>query len=358
MRLVRLGLIGCGRIARAVHLPILQRISGAQIVALAEPIESSRVAAAELAPGASLFNSWQELIDRASIDAVVICLPPHLHAPCAIAAFSAGLHVYLEKPLAPTLAASERVIAEWQRAGTVGMIGFNFRFHPQVIDVRERIRTGAIGRPIAVRSVFSILPHTIPEWKRALNSGGGALLDLGSHHTDIACYILDDKAERAFASARSLQGEHDNAALQLEMSSGVVMQTFVSLGGTEEHRIEIFGTGGKLVVDRTELLRPLFMPATLRGARFHRILRAISALDPRLLLRSPGVESSFQTALATFVHAAAGGSFSGPDLADGARSLAMIEAAQRSVTTGMAMPASWEFSAPGTPALAAEKGQH
>ena len=95
---LRIGVIGCGQIARAIHLPVLARIPDARLAALAEPVEPNRVAAAAMAPGARVFSDYRELLDAGGLDAAVICVPPHLHAPCAIAAFDAGLHVYLEKP--------------------------------------------------------------------------------------------------------------------------------------------------------------------------------------------------------------------------------------------------------------------
>jgi predicted dehydrogenase len=328
---VRVGLIGCGEIARAVHLNVLRRLPAARLVAVAEPIEANRTAAATLAQGVLTFTDYQELIDEAELDAVVICLPPHLHASSAIAAFDAGLHVYLEKPLAPSVAEGEPVIAAWRRAGRVGMIGFNFRFHPQVVDMRERLRRGEIGTPLAVRAVFSIASHATPAWKQTRALGGGALLDLASHHVDLLHYLFDEPVIRAWASVRSLQSEGDHAWLEIELASGTRAQLFVSLGSVDEHRMEIVGTAGKLVMDRTELLRAAFVGATLRGARVHRLGRALSALDPRLLIRSPGVEPSFARALEVFVHAAAGGHFAGPDLSDGARCVAVIEGAERSL---------------------------
>ena len=214
-----------------------------------------------------------------------ICVPPHLHAPCAIAAFDAGLHVYLEKPLAPSSTEGARVVDAWRRAGKVGMMGFNFRFHPQVERIRQRLRAGDIGTPLGVRSVFTILPHELPEWKRTRRTGGGVLLDLASHHVDLVHHLLDDPVVRVYASARSLRGEGDHAAVQLELASGAMAQIFVSLGSVDENRMEIVGTSGKLVMDRTELLRPDHVPATQQGARLRRLRRALTALEPRLVMR-------------------------------------------------------------------------
>lgn len=334
---LRIGVIGCGQIARAIHLPVLARIRDARVVALAEPVEGSRAAAAALAPTAAVFADYRELLGAGGLDAAVICAPPHLHAPCAIAAFDAGLHVYLEKPLAPSLDEGTAVVDAWRRARTVGMMGFNFRFHPQVERIRQRLRAGEIGTPLGVRSVFTILPHELPEWKRARHTGGGVLLDLASHHVDLVRHLLDEPVQRVYASTRSLRGEGDHAAVQLELASGAMAQIFVSLGSVDENRMEIVGTAGKLVMDRTELLRPDHVPATQRGARARRLRRALTALEPGLLLRSPGVEPSFEAALRAFVWSASGNAFAGPDIADGAVNLAVIEAAERSAATGAAV---------------------
>jgi myo-inositol 2-dehydrogenase / D-chiro-inositol 1-dehydrogenase len=333
---LRIGVMGCGEIARGIHLPVLGRLAGARVVALAETQEANRAAAAALAPSATIFTDYRDLIDAGGVDAVVICLPPHLHAPSAIAAFDAKLHVYLEKPLAPSVAEGQRVVDAWRRARTIGMLGFNFRFHPQVERIRQRLRDGDIGRPLGVRSVFSILPHELPEWKRTRHMGGGVLLDLASHHVDLVHHLLDDPVVRVYASTRSLQGEGDHAAVQLELASGAVAQIFVSLGTVDENRMELVGTEGKLVMDRTELLRPDHVPATQRGARARRLRRALAALEPRLVLRSPGAEPSFAAALQAFVRSASGGAFAGPDIMDGARNLAVIEAAERAAASGIA----------------------
>jgi predicted dehydrogenase len=333
---LRIGVIGCGRIAQAIHLPLLGRLPDARVVAIAEPDEQSRAVASALVRGATTYRDADELLRAGGLDAVVICAPPHLHAPVATAAFDAGLHVYLEKPIALSIAEGERLVEAWRRARTIGMIGFNFRFHPQVQRIRERLRDGAIGTPLGVRAIFSILPHELPDWKRARQSGGGVLLDLASHHIDLVHYLFEEPVVRVFASVRSLSGEGDHAAVQLELASGLMVQLFVSLGTVDEHRIEIVGTTGKLVMDRTELVRPDHVPATQQGARARRLVRALSALEPARVLRSPGREPSFEAALSAFVWSASGNAFGGPDLLDGLRSLAIVEAAERSAASGAA----------------------
>jgi len=322
---------------------MLQSLATAKLVAIAEADPVNRAAAGRLAPTCTLFEDFQDLLRSGAIDAVVICLPPHLHAASAIAAFQARLHVYVEKPLAPSMHEGAAVVSAWQAAGTIGMMGFNFRFHPQVRAVRAHLERHAIGRMLAVRGSFTILPHAIPGWKQHRSLGGGVLLDLASHHIDLVRYLLGEPVVQAFATTRSLATEGDNATVQLTMASGVSVQLLVSLGSVEENRIELFGSEGKLVIDRSELIAPQLVHATLQGARATRVRRAIGMLNPRRLLRSPGFEPSFALALKSFVDAASGGPFSGPDLFEGVACLAVIEAAERAAVSGISqtvLPAS------------------
>lgn len=321
------------------HLPALRAL-GQTVVAIADASAQQRLAASQFAPNAQQFDTAEALLNGVKVDAVVIGLPPALHAAGALQAFAMGAHVYVEKPLATSMSETHSLLSAWRAAGTAGMVGFNFRFHPQVQAMRSRLRAGEIGTPLTVRSTFSIVPHERAGWKRTRATGGGVLLDLASHHLDLIPYLLGEPAVRVSAVVRSLDSEADHASLQLEFASGVSAQLFASLSGVEEHRIEVFGTRGKLVMDRTELRTPLHVRASQQGARRHRVERVIKQLDPRLILRSPGVEPSFQSALSSFVSTASGGDAGGAieraDLLDGARAQALIDAAERSALSGRA----------------------
>src|SRR5688500_18972070 len=128
--MIRIGILGCGRIARLYHLEILARAAEVEITALAESDETARQAAAPVSPGTATHGDWRRVTESDSIDAVVICLPSVLHAEAARAAFEAGKHVYLEKPIALDGSAAAAVVAAWRASRKTGMIGVNQRFHP------------------------------------------------------------------------------------------------------------------------------------------------------------------------------------------------------------------------------------
>src|SRR5262245_19968535 len=127
--LLKFGLVGCGRVAEIVHLKLLARWPGVELVALAEPDPARREAVRSRAPAVRAVADYAELLAMPEVDAVVICLPTSVHASAAVAAMQHGKHVYLEKPLATTLSDGQRVIEAWRRADVVGTIGFNYRLN-------------------------------------------------------------------------------------------------------------------------------------------------------------------------------------------------------------------------------------
>ena len=213
---LRLGLLGCGRIASSVHLPILAGMREVAVTALAEPNETSRRNAARVVPRAACFSDFVELLTTQELDAVVITLPNTLHAPAAMAAFQRGLHVYLEKPLASSLTEGREVLAAWRRSGRVGMIGYNYRFLPPFQRARDLIRSDRIGPIVALRSVFSSTRRALPVWKQRRETGGGALLDLASHHLDLAAWLVGQPPCSLSCDLLSRQTDDDVALLQIE----------------------------------------------------------------------------------------------------------------------------------------------
>lgn len=336
---VRVGVIGCGAIARLAHLPVLGRVPGARIIALADPDSAARRVAAHAAPSATLYGDFRDLLARPDVDAVVIALPTALHAAVATDAIERGKHIYLEKPLASTLDEARAITAAAERAPApqVRALGFNYRFNPLLARARAHIVAGAIGRVIAMQTVFSTPPRGVVAWKRTRASGGGALLDLGSHHIDLARWLLDDDVVTVSADIRSQQHEDDCATLRLSLATGTIVQSFFSLASVEEDRISIFGERGRIVIDRYGSLDVVVdapLQRARRTARIMRLLRAPLALRYALAKRrSVAHEPSYRRALAHFIEAAGGARFAGASFMDGERVAAVIDAAERSART-------------------------
>lgn len=335
--MIGIAILGCGRIARIHHLPVLSGLPEARILALAEPDAALRREAEGMAPRARALADWRAALDDPSIDGVVVCLPPGLHAAAARAAFGAGKHVYLEKPIAISAADARAVVAAWRSSGKTGMTGFNQRFHPAVARAREAIRGGAIGSVVGARMASGSPRRELPAWKRDRATGGGALLDALSHHADLARYLFDDEVREVSASVGSLRSQDDNAWTTLTMAGGVRVESRVSLTSPQENRFEVTGEEGRLTVDRIDGRLRLDGAGT-RWSRRERLVNEAARLRNlparlRALLEPPR-DPSYRLALSAFVRAAREGSHPEPDIEDGARSLAVVLAAETAARDG------------------------
>ena len=260
-------------------------------------------------------------------------MPPRLLLP-----FVAGC-TSTSRNLSPAnLAEGRQVQSAWRSAGTVGMVGFNYRFLPAYQRARELIAAHQIGRVVGLRSVFSTSARTLPEWKRRRETGGGALLDLASHHIDLAAWLVNAPPLALSCDLHSRKTDDDTALLHVEFPGGVAAQIFAVFGGPEQHRLEIIGDGGALAVDPYGSEFVEIRNATLDGARVSHLRTAAKALaSPRYWMRKitrSNWHESYERAFASFVRAARSGEAAQPDVAAGCNTLAWLEAARESARDG------------------------
>ena len=334
---LKVGLMGCGRIAQLVHLPVLTRLPGVELVALAETDPERLERASHLGPKAIAFDHYEKLLKMKEVEAVIICLPNNLHAEAAVASLQQGKHVYLEKPLATNLDEARRVLEVWQSTPLVGMIGFNYRFNPLYRMTQQHVQAGSLGKLVGARSIFSTTGRASPDWLKTRRTGGGALFDLASHHFDLIHFFFGQKVREVFASLQSLHSEDDSAMLQLNLSDGLMIQSFFSISSVEEDRFEVYGQAGKLSVDRYLSLAVEVDGPTLDCIRLRQLWRGLKAVMhiPYLLkkIRAPGHEPSYREALTHFITAVRAHCPATPDFYDGFRSLMVIGAAEESART-------------------------
>ncbi len=342
-RAVRIGIIGCGKLTREVHLPLLARISGVDVTALADPDERARAAAASLAPAAALFDDASALLAHDGLDAVIIAAPTAQHAALAVAAFDAGLHVYLEKPIADNLDDADAVLDAQKRSGRLGMIGFNYRHHPGYTALRRAVITEKIGKPVHVRSVFTTGAGIMQgaAWRAQRSRGGGALLDLFSHEADLIAFVIGQPISQVRAQLGSRAGEGDTATVEAVTRTGVRVQGFYAFGVAEQAEFTVTGERGQVSLDRYGGLRIAMRGAAAPGP-IARTLAAIGQWRSGRTFwrkrRSPWGDPTFEAALRRFVDAVTTGTTPRPGLLDGRASLAVIAAAEASARSGRVEP--------------------
>lgn len=209
----RLGVVGLGTMGR-IHAANARQLGG-EVVAGADVAGDVRDAfAAEF--DASVYESHEAMLAGERVDAVVITTPNTFHEEIATDALSAGCDVMVEKPLADSLAAGERIAAAADRSGGFCMVGFHNRFSPAAVTARSYAERGRFGEITHVEANF-VRRRGIPEpgsWFTDQDlAGGGALLDVGVHLIDFVLYLLDfPEVTEVSGVTRSEFGSRDDYA--------------------------------------------------------------------------------------------------------------------------------------------------
>lgn len=213
--MLKVGILGMGGMGW-YHARRYPEMPNAQIVAIAdvvpERLEAKEAVAINLTGGkatldlsqAARYGEAADLIAQANVDVVDICLPTDLHAPYAIKALEAGLHVLCEKPMALTSADADRMIAASKAAGRQLMIAHCLRFWPEYLYLKRCIQEQPYGRLLSL-NMWRMGGH--PNW--AANSwfadparSGGMALDLHIHDVDYVNAVFG-RPERIYATART-----------------------------------------------------------------------------------------------------------------------------------------------------------
>lgn len=190
---VRVGIVGAGGIAHHAHIPGYKAVQDkVELVAIADVNYELAQARAEEHGFETAFASYAEMLAEAELDCVSICTPNKFHAPAAIAALEAGLHVLCEKPPAMTAAEAQAMAAAATKAGKYLRYGFHYRFDPNVQAAKRFAAAGEFGE-IYAGEVVALRRRGIPGWGVFTNKelqGGGPLIDIGVHMLDSALHIM------------------------------------------------------------------------------------------------------------------------------------------------------------------------
>ena len=204
-RRLRAGVVGLGW-AGQQHMTAYADLPDTDLVALAgrEADILADLGERFAVPPEQRFSDWSDLLANADIDVLSIAAPTGLHAPIAIAALDAGVHVLSEKPLAENAEAAERMVEAAERNRRVLDVSFNHRRRGVVKALRQLIDEGTLG-PIYYAKAGWVRRQGIPtigSWfTRRATAGGGPLMDLGVHMLDIALYLLDEPQVRTATAA-------------------------------------------------------------------------------------------------------------------------------------------------------------
>ncbi len=259
--MLKIGIIGCGKITEVRHAPEYAENPNCQLVAFFDVVPERAKALAEQYGGVA-YDSIEALL-ASDVDAVSVCVANAYHAQASIQALKAGKHVLCEKPMATTPEDCEAMVAAAKAAGKFLMIGQNQRLAKAHVKAREIIESGEMGRVITFETHFA---HPGPEgWTGVRDSwffdkkvaSFGVMADLGVHKTDLIHYLTGKKIvrtsavlatlDKTFSDGRPITVD-DNAYAIYTMEDGVVGTMHVSWTnyGNENNSTKMYMEGGVL----------------------------------------------------------------------------------------------------------------
>ncbi|MGN1167099.1 MAG: Gfo/Idh/MocA family protein [Lachnospiraceae bacterium] len=255
--MIKVGFVGCGRIAQVRHIPECNEHPDVEIVGYYNRTREKAIQMADMY-GGKVFERAEDCILNPEVEVVIISTPNATHAPYSILALCAGKHVICEKPMAITKKECEQMVDVAQKSDRILLIAYHERYTQTHKLAKRLIEEGTIGKVLAFQT---ILAHGGPDKKRVADNlwffdkkmaGFGVSADLGVHKIDTIRYLLGDEIEEVTARIDSLDGCEidDNAIYLVKMKNGALGTITVSWTcyGDEINSTIILGTNGNIKI--------------------------------------------------------------------------------------------------------------
>ena len=332
---LRFAIVGCGRIAPRHAQSLAELSDRAQLVAVADVIESR---AQRLARdySAEATTDYRRLLDRKDIDVINVCTPSGLHAQMGIEAAQAGKHVVVEKPMALTIQDADALIAACAQANVTLTVVLQNRYNPPMQDLKALVESGRLGRLLLGNATVRwYRPQSYYEdgWHGTRAMDGGALMNQSIHHIDALQWLMGD-VDSVFAYGATLAHRMECEDIGVAVCKfrsgalGVIEGSTVTWPENLEGSVAIFGERGSVKVGGTALNRKIFWKVNGDLANERYILDQ-EAVDP------PSVYGqSHRAVLADVIDAIHNGRATKTNGHEGRKSLALVLAMYASMESG------------------------
>ncbi|WP_409500791.1 inositol 2-dehydrogenase [Mannheimia glucosida] len=251
--MLKVGIIGAGRIGRVHSESISKYVKGAGIKAISDVKITEELTAWAKSMGIpEVYDDYKKILQDPEIDAVLVCSSTNTHAPISIEAAQAGKHVFCEKPVDADPAKIREVLSAVEKAGVKFQVGFNRRFDHNFKAIKDRVAAGDIGEPHVIR-VTSRDPEAPPiEYVKV---SGGMFFDMTIHDFDMIRYLSGSEVEEVFAVGTVLvnpeigkAGDIDTAVITLKLKNGAigVIDNSRKAAYGYDQRAEVFGSKGAI----------------------------------------------------------------------------------------------------------------
>ncbi len=253
---IGVAVLGAGRMAQT-HLRTLAGIDNADVVVVADPVESAAKRGLELAHARRWTLDPVEAIHDPDVEAVVIVTPTSTHASLIEAALRAGKAVWTEKPIAQDLADTQKIVDLWRETQIPIAVGFMRRYDPGYARAKELIDAGELGR---IEQFHAYSRDVNPPPLEFLLHAGGSFLDMSVHDLDLARFLVGEVDEvhawaaTLFDDRFTQANDWDTAAILLRFKNGAmgVIETARHSNWGYDIRAEVSGSTSKVSIDAAQ----------------------------------------------------------------------------------------------------------
>ncbi|MEY7849675.1 Gfo/Idh/MocA family protein [Natrarchaeobius sp. A-rgal3] len=331
------GVLGVGNIG-TVHLKSALAMPAVDVRAVADARSENR-SRAKRAGVSRTYDDYATLLESEDLDAVIVALPPFLHADAVEQAAAAGVDVFVEKPLARSSEEADRMLEAATDAGIAVGVDHTLRYQPDVVGVKEayedgrvghvpyasitRLNDGALGRPPATDAP--------PEWPLDANAaGGGSLLELGIHCFDVLEWLFGDLEVESAAIGGTLELPVEDAATVLLRAPETETTITLHCGSYQWEQLPEVNTRLRLegvtgTIDNEEFLPENFYASAAKSA-IENVAGRLTGDEPDVFGPTFYLRAHYD-ALAAFFEAVRAGERPPVDGRDGKRTLELAEAA-------------------------------
>ena len=253
--MVKLGIIGAGRIGKVHMESICTQVPNAMVKMVADPfMDAEKEAWAKKKGVEQVTKDYHEILEDLEIDAVLICSSTDTHASISMEAIEAGKHVFCEKPVDHSIEKIRQVQEALKKHPVKYQVGFNRRFDHNFEAVQNAVVSGKVGEPHIVR-ITSRDPE--PPALEYVKVSGGMFLDMTIHDFDMARFLAGCDAEEIYVQAAvridpaiGKAGDVDTAVITMKMENGSIVTIDNSRKAVYgyDQRVEVFGSQGMVSV--------------------------------------------------------------------------------------------------------------
>jgi len=263
---VKVGIIGLGWVAQVVHLPILSKLPEVEIVAVCDRDKSRARLVAEKFGIRSLYTEFNQMLEKESLTAVIVCTSTDAHKEATLACLKAGKDVLVEKPIARRYDEAVEMAEAAKQAKRKLMVGMNHRFRPDTMILKSFLEGKELGKVFYTKAGWLRRKNNDTAWlTQKEKSGGGVFLDLGIVMLDMAFWMMgfpDVKRVSASHFTHTTKQVEDTSLVNITLKNGSMIGIEVSWSmflPDDVYYCQVYGTEG------TASLNPLRINKELHG---------------------------------------------------------------------------------------------